>query len=433
MDEHKQELISTSTKCARAVLRIVDQQLANVIANAQQHIRTRSEAWEIGSRQHAIESALELFERVHDDGIKSFYAYISAPASSDLLREHGFVGFDESGDQAVRTESVNALRCSAVVAVHQMAEKCKQQLRQLEKGEPREPGRVERDEARPVDGTDTDADMDDQHFEYLEAYIVDSCQSKLDTLVAGLSKYIEEYEEEVSAEQERFAMLKHRIWKARAAFAGRIFLVGGVLVLLGGILSQAAPQYFGELLGVFSQDLLDKILVGAASTVMVLLMAYIVTGSRNRNVRRALRPILFERLKSYSKRKSSADALRASFEECYDKVIDDVKSQPLELDKAVARGVVRWLTKHAQSYQKKMRELEALRELIRARSGVIDEYINVVNERLDEIPKQLQDASDNIKKGAIEEHLGRIRTAAEAVERVRVQVQIAADIAMPVR
>ena len=93
-------LKEATTKCARGILRLVNQQLTAAVASSLQHLRSSSEAWAIGSSASDIEASLERFERIHDDSVKSFYAYISAPSSSDLLREHGFVGFDESGEQA---------------------------------------------------------------------------------------------------------------------------------------------------------------------------------------------------------------------------------------------------------------------------------------------------------------------------------------------
>ena len=127
---------TASTKCARGMLRIVNSQLATAFANALQHLRSRSEAWEIGTSVRDIESSLDRFGRVHDDSIKSFYAYISAPGSSDLLREHGFVGFDESGGQAVHTDSINVLNSNGYSAVLHSSDSCKKRLRSLGSEDP---------------------------------------------------------------------------------------------------------------------------------------------------------------------------------------------------------------------------------------------------------------------------------------------------------
>ena len=102
------ELGTVSVKCARGVLQGVERQLAEAAAKYKKRLGYPTEAWEVGTRMKAIETALQEFERLHDDSVRSFYAYISAPSSSDLLREHGFVGFDESGEQAVHPKSINA-------------------------------------------------------------------------------------------------------------------------------------------------------------------------------------------------------------------------------------------------------------------------------------------------------------------------------------
>ena len=125
-----------STRCAQAILRFVNQQMIATVASSNQYLRNPSDAWEIGSSAHDIESSLKSFERLHDDSVKSFYAYISAPSSSDLLREHGFVGFDESGEQAVHAESINALNCKGFKAISQSSKSCKERLRLLRREEP---------------------------------------------------------------------------------------------------------------------------------------------------------------------------------------------------------------------------------------------------------------------------------------------------------
>ena len=53
--------------------------------------------------------------------------------------------------------------------------------------------------------------------------------------------------------------------------------------------------------------------------------------------------------------------------------------------------------------------LSGLQSLIAARCGVFDEFIGVVNQHLDGIPKELRETASEVKKHAIEEHMSRIR------------------------
>ena len=122
------ELTDALTSCARGIHRIVNQQFTAAIASSTQHLERTLEAWEIGSSARDVETALERFQRLHDDSVKSFYAYVAAPSSSDLLREHGFVGFDESGEQAVRVESIDALNCFGFTAIAESSDNCKERL-----------------------------------------------------------------------------------------------------------------------------------------------------------------------------------------------------------------------------------------------------------------------------------------------------------------
>lgn len=67
--------------------------------------------------------------------------------------------------------------------------------------------------------------------------------------------------------------------------------------------------------------------------------------------------------------------------------------------------------------------------MVAARCEVLDEFIDVVNQQVTEIPRELRDTAGEIKTHAIEEHMSRIRDAAGSVEKVRSDVERAADVA----
>ena len=425
--EYRSELGALSMKCAQAALRAVNQQIAGTFANMNQYIQRRTEAWEIGSRQHAIEVALEHFGRVHDDSIKSFYAYISAPSSIDLLREHGFVGFNEFGGQAVQTESVNSLQSSGFLTIHQAAEKCKDRLRALEREERAEPSEAAQDEeAWLVE----DTELGDGYFGCLVDYIEEKYRRELEKFVSRLKGCVEEYEDNINIERRRVAELRGRIWKARMALTIRVLVVTCLMMISGLLFEGLAPSQFRMMLEAISQDLIVTAVVGVVSTIFVLLLSYVIVGARNRGMRLALQSILVERAISCWRRRGLGNMLREKFDEHYGQLVTNVGETPLELDEAVANGVIERVKKHSQSYQRSVQVLEELREAIEARSEIFDQYVSAINQRLSEIPNELRGSSDRIKESAIEEHLDRIRKAVEKVERVRSQIQAIADIAM---
>ena len=223
-------LASASTKCARGILRVVNQQLTAAIASSIQHLRSTSEAWEIGTSARDIEFSLEKFERTHDDSVRSFYAYVSAPSSSDLLREHGFVGFDESGEQAVRTESIDALNCLGFAAISRASESCKERLRLVRREDPEDLDRsLDEDEERSIE----DGAFGDGYRDHVANRVNVVCQQRVDELVSGLSERVDRFVKDVGEERTRVVSLRARIWRARATLVGRFAVVA---ISLSGVL-----------------------------------------------------------------------------------------------------------------------------------------------------------------------------------------------------
>ena len=418
-------LAGAARKCARGMLGRVHQQYAASFASAAQHLRSAGEAWEIGSRTHEIESSLERFQIKHDDSVRSFYAYISAPSSSDLLREHGFVGFDASGEQAVRTESIDALACPGFAAIRRAGESCKDRL-----------GLLRREEPEDLDGSkDADGEWASEETAFGESYseqvascVNMVCGQRVGEFVSQVSERIDRFVEEVIEERSHFARVRGRIWKARVALAGRLAMVVVPLSIAMFALAKGAPSQFAYLLSMLS-DRLFEVLGTVVSTLVVLALVYVVSGAKNGNLRQALRPVLLERWAARARRKGLAATLKVQFDESYDRLVSDLAEMPLQADQAIADGIVKWLKSYSESFQKAERTLAELRRLIGARCEVLDEFIGVVNQHLNGIPKELRDTAGEVKKHAIEEHMSRIRSAASAVEEVRSDVERAADVA----
>ena len=419
-------LAGAARKCARGMLGRVHQQYGASFASAAQHLRIAGEAWEIGSRTHDIESSLERFQGKHDDSVRSFYAYISAPSSSDLLREHGFVGFDASGEQAVRTESIDALACPGFAAIRRAGESFKDRL-----------GRLRREEPEDLDGSgDANGEWATEETAFGASYseqvasrVNMVCGQRVEEFVSQVSEHIERFVEEVREERSQLAHVRGRIWKARAALAGRFAVVVVPLSIAMFALAKVAPNHFAYLLSLLPDRLFEAVLVGVLTTLAVLAFVYVVSGAKNENLRQALRLVLLERWASRAKRKGLAAALRVQFDESYDRLVSDLAEMPLQADQAIADGIVKWLKSYSESFQKAERTLAELRRLIAARCEVLDEFIGVVNQHLNGIPKELRDTAGEIKKHAIEDHMSRIRSAASAVEKVRLDVERAADVA----
>ena len=93
------QLRSNLKKSATSALRTVMSHVEQKRNTGLGILESRSERFRVTNALNDIEDDLSRFERVHDDSIKGLLAYVTAPSSIELLREHGFVGFDDAGRQ----------------------------------------------------------------------------------------------------------------------------------------------------------------------------------------------------------------------------------------------------------------------------------------------------------------------------------------------
>ena len=318
---------------------------------------------------------MDRFQRIHDDGVRSFYAYISAPSSSDLLREHGIVGFDETGEQAVQTASIDALNCIGFNAISKAAESCKERLRGLRReddddlDQPRDV-----DEGRSIE----DAIFGDGYCAHVANHVNRVCQRRIDDFVSGLSDRLDRFVEDIDVERADAAAARGIIWKARGAVAGRFALVVGSLLLVLFAFTRFAPSKALSLWSALPDHLLETAVVGALSTVAVLGLVYVIAGAKNENTRRALRLVLLERWKSGARRRKLWTVFRAYFDESYDRLVEDLAEMPLQVDQAIANGIVDQLKEDSHSLRDAERALSELRQVITAQCALFDEFIGVV-------------------------------------------------------
>ena len=210
--------------------------------------------------------------------------------------------------------------------------------------------------------------------------------------------------------------------------AGRSALVAVAFSILLVASAKFAPDQFDILLSVLPDHLFGAVVAGALSTIVVSALAYIVTGARNETVGRALRLVLLEKWGVRRKRRQLATALGTYFDQSYDRLVSDIDKMPLQVDHAIAGGVVEWLKNHSESHRQAEQALADLRQIIVARREVFDEFIGIANQRLNDIPVELRETAGGIKDNVIEEHMSRIRAAATSVEDVQSDVQRIAEI-----
>ena len=419
-------LVALAEDCAQSMVRLVNQQLATTVAGLAKHLSDTSEAWTIGSVTHEIKSALERFQHKHDDSIRGFYAHMSLPRSSDLLREHGVIGFDDSGEPAVEIERIRAAESARFTEISESSERSKDGLRGLSQES------SDRGADLALDGLDTWVSLDggplgEDYPKSVMVHINSVCQRTFDEFASALSQYMDGLVVRSEEARESATETKRRIWSARATLAVRSVGVGVVLVLV--LLLLSASDYSATVMSVL-EDNLTTVIVSLVTALGIPALLFLISGAKNETVRTAIRPAVRQTWHLLKESRALVDEMGIYFDRSYDRMVDGVDGIPLAVDEALARGIVESiLSTHHEAHEEVSRLIGTARAAVRARRRLFDEYGGVVEEALEEIPGELHVRSIAIKNDTIETHLDRIRDATRAVDSVKSDVEKVAEIA----
>lgn len=414
-------LAESVESCTQSMVRLASQRSTAAIGSYVEHLRSPvNESWQIGSRTRDVEVALGDFQHKHDDSVRGFYAYVTDPSSVDLLREHGFVEYDGSGQRAAQLESINALSCSGFAEIEQSSERCKDRLRSLSFGEVGELSTTD-GQAWVVDG-----DFLETCREYTRGHIDSVCQRALDDFVSRIGDRVDRAVDASNAAWSVFAEARRQIWRARRTFAIRLACGGVVLAGLWAVVNSFAPG----LLAAFD-SVRQQVYVGVATTVAVTVLQFLIAGPKNETLRSAMRPSIAERAAFWRTWQGLERGLEEHFGEAYGDLLSQVDEESLEVDKAIAVCVVKGLKERSMAYRGAVQSLSDLRRAIDEKCEVLDEYSAVVNQRLGEIPGELKGRASSVKNDAVQGHLSRIQEAADSVYEMESDIRRIAAIAEP--
>ena len=177
----------------------------------------------------------------------------------------------------MQTESIDALACPGFAAIRRAGESCKDRL-----------GLLRREEPEDLDGSkDSDGEWASEetafggsYCEQVASRVNMVCGRRVEEFVSQVSERIERFVDEVTEERAHLARVRGRIWKARAALAGRFALVVVPLSIAMFALAKVAPSHFAYLLSMLS-DRLIEVLVTVLTTLVVLALVYVVSGAKN--------------------------------------------------------------------------------------------------------------------------------------------------------
>lgn len=415
-----EELSAAAIECAADQLTKVDEQLRQKRRAGCEHLESRLERFSVASRVREISDALNRFERIHDDAVKGFLAYVTQPSSSELLKEHGFVDFDETGERVVEAQSLDVRTNVSFRAIETAADACRDSLEALS-------GSDDSDyelliaalEQLEQEEDSEEATIAEAFPHMVEIKVSEEFRGKFANFLTKLNSHIETLAREFQEAKSERAQRITAIWKARGGLLGRFILLALIVALVGFAVEKARAGSLAALWDLLPGGTLTSVFISVASTLVIMGMVFVLSGARNATLATAIGSTMRARFKVYTTRRWHIQRLRSHVGDTVDTLVGNISGTDLALEQMIVAAAIDWLCESSASYKIALQKLSTLEERVRGRAECLDEFSRVANVNMATVPGELRESADSIRKDAVERHMTRIHEATEAVDNLR--------------
>ncbi len=400
-------------------------------------LNSSSDSFRMNDVMRDFKDYLERFERQHDDSIKSLFAYVTQPTSINLLREHGFLMFDDAGQRRVGPENIAAFGVEEYVNIENAVNGCRdalQEIRMLTAEATDLPDRVDT-------ATNADAMEDVPHSAFERPAmkpVLKHVAQQVANAVSGFDNAIQvAIDNLLNATRDREREQEVRIqsiWSTRRQLAGRF--LGLALVLSGGayLLNQYLPGWLAALWRAVPasvlNDVMSNIIGGGVLIIIAGLMTFWWTGFSNPAAKAAFSSIIALRLRTWWQRRKQRRQLRTIASE----LLHTLPNGLGQLDSACLIAITQWIQTENIEFVEVHGHLAKARERVNRRAQSIGGLAAAIAPWVTNLPKRLLERSRTIREAAIADHMKTIREAADKVEALRsniVRIAESAEASVP--
>ena len=385
-------------------------------------LERRRERGRITTSARDIRKELEGFERTHDDTVKALIAYITQPSSLELLREHGFVGFDESGERRAKPESIDIRSGEDYRRFMEEVEKCRESLKGIYDEAAEELEGIGTGEAATV-SEDADGWASDGPGESALKPVVDriaeGALAAVDDLDQSVDAQIIELAKTVAVARKDKTGRVREIWKAR----GRVVLrVGGVVVVFGLVglsVEGLMPGVWAKTWSSLPQWIIEGAVSGIVASLAFSVGAFVLIGFSNANLRAAFGSTMQARTRLASLRRAHKKRIRRACVQELEKLREKAVEAVSSVDVLLLGAVIGWLEGECGIYIESARGLGQIRERVNERAQLVSGLANKLSDFRSSVTAQLRARSEEIRSAAVSTHMSTIQQAAEDVENLR--------------
>ena len=378
-----------------------------------------------------IQLEFDRFQEIHDDTVRALIAYITQPSSLELLREHGFVGFNKLGQRIANPESIDINNREDYRRSVDEIEKCKASLRDIYD---------QATEDLKMDDLIDPPSEDENIIEDLAPSIIgdsalkpiiEQISSRASVGVEKLDQAVNEQVDELIAEIVRAkqvtAMRIRNIWNARGRVATRLVIVIILFGAVGFSIGNLAPGVWTSVWSSLPEWMIQGAVSSGITSLVLSMCFFIFIGFTNANLRVAFGSTLLAHVKLALLRRKHVQQIRKTTDEELAKAKAKAADSVNSIDNALLSAVIHWLENDCDVYTESVRELRHIRQRVGERGQLVNALVDKLSTFRIDLPAHLREKSEAIRLAAVSTHMSTIRQAAHDVENMRETIATIAE------
>ena len=434
---HESGLHRAMKQCAQAAAHAALSQYKDRLRSGIVVVNSTSDSFRVNDVLRDFKEDLKSFERKHDDSVKGLFAYVTQPTSVDLLREHGFVTFDDTGKRRVDPENIAPFGLEEYKEIENALEGCTTALREVQILVAEAP-----DQPEGSEGATSDGSMDETPRSAFESTAMKPVIAHVtQQVVNAVSRFDNETQATIDkllsamldSEREQVERIQV-IWAARRQVAGRFL---GMTVVLGIIayvvwrpLSEPLASMWRTVPESVARDVMVNTIAGLVLVVIAGLVTFVWAGFSNPAAKAAFTSTNVLRLRTWWQRRKQLRQLRNNVKES----LQTMPAGLSQLDTACLTAITQWIQNENAEFLDVHGRLTKARERVNERAQSIGGLIATISPWVTNLPRRLLERSQSIRQEAIAEHMATIRDAADSVEALRskiVRIAENAEVSVP--
>ena len=427
----KTALLQQLRRCGREALSTALARHQATHALGLETLERRSERGRVMTAAREIQLEFDRFQEIHDDTVRALIAYITQPSSLELLREHGFVGFNKLGQRIANPESIDINNREDYRRSVDEIEKCKASLRDIYD---------QATEDLKMDDLIDPPSEDENIIEDLAPSIIgdsalkpiiEQISSRASVGVEKLDQAVNEQVDELIAEIVRAkqvtAMRIRNIWNARGRVATRLVIVIILFGAVGFSIGNLAPGVWTSVWSSLPEWMIQGAVSSGITSLVLSMCFFIFIGFTNANLRVAFGSTLLAHVKLALLRRKHVQQIRKTTDEELAKAKAKAADSVNSIDNALLSAVIHWLENDCDVYTESVRELRHIRQRVGERGQLVNALVDKLSTFRIDLPAHLREKSEAIRLAAVSTHMSTIRQAAHDVENMRETIATIAE------